>query len=142
MRRGSAEPEPFVTVSHELEFYPNGVVRGGELRFGTAAGASVPVVLSELMAPLSYVGFGYLDGWTDRLGLGAYRGPQHLEADRYDVSDVTRVRDLSGGRDFGAHTLLDQPFRISAGGQSGCMEVVAGLRPGHQRYRLDVEGQH
>ena len=91
------------------------------------------------MAPFVYVGFGYLDGWTDRLGLGAYRGTLLLEADSYDVTDVANVRDLSGARDFDPHTLLDQPFRISVGNQRGCMEVVAGLRPGHHRYRLGTK---
>lgn len=140
MRREGGAPDPFTDVSHDLEFYPNGVVRSGELRFSTASGASLPVRLTELMAPLAYVGFGYLDGWTDGLGLGAYRGPLLLEVDFYDVSDATKVRDLSGARQFGRYTLLDQPFRIAADGQPGCMELVCGLRPGHQRYRLDVKG--
>lgn len=140
LHREGGDTDPFTDVSHDLTFYPNGVVRGGELRFSTASGARIPVQMAELMAPLAYVGFGYLDGWTDGLGLGAYRGPLHLETDSYDVSDVTKVRDRSGARQFGVYTLLDQPFRIDVDGQRGCMEAVAGLRPGHQRYRIAMKG--
>jgi hypothetical protein len=140
LRRQGGAPDPFTAVSHDLQFYPNGTVRGGEVRFTTASGANVPLTLGELMSPLAYVGFGYLDGWTDRLGLGAYRGPLLLEADSYDVSDVAKIRDLSGTRQFGMYTLLDQSFRIAVDGRPGFMEVVAGLRPGHQRYWLDVKG--
>lgn len=137
VRSDDGVPDPFTAVTHDLDFHANGVVRGGEVRFATKSGETFPVELTGLTQPLAYVGFGYLDGWTDRLGLGAFRGPLLIESDSYDVSDVTAVRDLSGARDFGAFTLLDQPFRITANGRPGCMEVVAGLKPGHHRYRLE-----
>jgi hypothetical protein len=138
IRREGQAPEAFTAVSHDLAFHSNGVVRSGEMRFDTASGSSVSLAFSELMTPLAYVGFGYIDGFNDRLGLGAYRGRELVETDSYDVSDVSTVRDLSKTRDFGAFTLLDQPLRISVDGRPGCMEGVGGLRHGHHKYRLGV----
>jgi hypothetical protein len=135
-RADGGPPDPFVAVSHDLQFHPNGVVRGGAVTYTTASGAEIALTLTELMHPMAYIGFGYLDGWGDRLGLGAYRGDVLEESDVFDVYDVSAVRDQSGAREFGAFTLLDQPFAITANGASGCMEVVAALRPGHQRYSL------
>jgi len=114
------------------------VVRAGEIRFDTKSGSRISLAFREMMAPLAYVGFGYLDGFNDGLGLGAYRGPKLIETDSYEVSDVWAVRDSSGTRQFGAFTLLDQPLRIELDGRTGCMEGVGGLRPGHHRYLLGV----
>jgi hypothetical protein len=133
-RMDGAPPDPFVAVSHELEFHPNGVVRGGAVTYTTVSGAEIALSLTQLMNPMAYIGFGYLDGWIDQLGLGAYRGDAIEESDSYDVSDVSAIRDHTGVREFGAFTLLDQPFAITANDASGCMEVVAALRPGHHRY--------
>ncbi|TAM64458.1 hypothetical protein [Mycobacterium sp.] len=136
IRRDGGTPDAFTAVSHELAFHPNGVVRSGELEFGTESGTTISLTFSELMAPLAYVGFGYLDGFDDGLGLGAYRGPRLMETDSYDVSDVCAIRDRSQTRQFGAFTLLDQPLRITIDGRPGCMEGVGGLRRGHHKYRL------
>jgi hypothetical protein len=137
--RGGGDAEAFTSVSHDLAFYANGVVRSGELRFSTTSGSTVSLTLRELMPPLAYAGFGYLDGFNDRLGLGAYRGVKLVETDSYDVSSPTAIRDLSRTRDFGAFTLLDQPFGVLVDGRPGAMEAVGGLRPGHHRYGLSAK---
>lgn len=123
------------SVDHDLRFHDRTVVAGGTLRCRLADGTDTVIELEEHGSAFAYPGFGYADGYTDGHGLGAFRGPFVVESDRYDVSTPTGPVDLSGRRRFGPETLLDQPMRTTVDGEPGFMEVVAGLRSAHHRYR-------
>lgn len=131
----SGTPVPVVGVEHDLRFHDHSVVAGGTVRYRLDDGSETLLELEEHGPPLVYPGFGYGDGYVDRLGLGAFRGPMVVETDRYDVAKHTAPVDLSGAREFGRSTLLDQPIATTVDGEPGFMELVAGLVSDHDRYR-------
>ena len=84
-----------VRVEHDLEFEPGSLsfVRG---RFRLTDGDGVTHTMeAERFATYAYQGYGYLDGYWDHAGLGAYRGDLVVECDRYDVRDAARPIDES-----------------------------------------------
>jgi hypothetical protein len=140
VRAAEHVPRVFTVVTHDLRFFENGVVRDGRVTFVTADGDEVAIELEPLAAPFVYPGLGYADGFHDRNGLGAFRGEEVVEVDRYAVGDPEHIVDQSGQRNFPTRPQLDQSMRIRANRRPGYLELVAGLLPGHNRYQLATRG--
>jgi hypothetical protein len=123
-------------VEHDLELFPGTcAIRRGSLVLRTEDGDRIPFEVERLTDPLVYAGFGYLDGFDDRLGLGVPRGALHIEGDRYDVSHPERVIDLSGARDFSTGLVLrEHVLRVHLDGRPGTGDAIAPLLPSHRRY--------
>jgi hypothetical protein len=135
--RGEGAPERVTRIEHELTFYRNGAFRSGTFHLNTGSGDSVTIEMDPLTAPFVYVGFGYLDGYDDRLGPGAYRGAAVAQRDIYDVRDPGEPIDRSGTRDLAGEAtsrVMDHALRVIVNGAPGYMEAVGGLQSRHDRY--------
>jgi hypothetical protein len=85
----------------------------------TAASGEAISIEAEAVGPaVAMQGLGY-GGYDDGLGLGAYRGSNHLESDAYDVTDAAEVVSPDGTTARPIHRI--QPVKIvmrSAAGTS------------------------
>jgi hypothetical protein len=138
IRKGESTPRTVVDViDHDLEFYEDGNLKQGAVTLVLADGEKLQIEFEPLTSPHVYVGFGYHDGYNDRMGLGAARGDDVLEADSYCVGDPANLVDNSGGRDLSGLQQLDMPNRVVVNGRSGHAEILGGLTVGtrHARYR-------
>lgn len=78
-----------VALHHELVYHPGTrVLAGGRLLLTDAEGVERGYRVSMPRGAAAYgQGFGYSRGFLDGKGAGVYRGPEHVEGDRFDVSD-------------------------------------------------------
>ncbi len=67
------------------------LLRAGELTLVDADGGEHRYEFEVVADPASAQGFGYVRGWQDGQPPGTWRGPEHLEHDRFVVDDASTV---------------------------------------------------
>ncbi len=67
------------------------LLRGGEFVLTDEGGADHRYEFEVVADPASAQGFGYVRGWQDGQPPGTWRGPAHLEHDRFTVNDPSTV---------------------------------------------------
>jgi hypothetical protein len=87
-----------------------------EFNVVTPAGENVRFEVEAQGAAVAMQGLGY-GGYRDGLGLGVWRGLQHLETESWDVSHAAEVRYADGSTDRPVHRI--QPVRVTTYGPSG-----------------------
>jgi len=120
---------------------PGGAPRGGErvgiaaefvdegrprrIRSGTfTVGDDVRIEVGALGPAVAMPGLGY-GGYDDGLGLGAWRGVEHVEADVWDVSHPAEVGYADGSRGRPAHRI--QPVTVTQHGPDGTSHGTGSL---------------
>jgi hypothetical protein len=128
------------SCTHEVSLLPGTLsFAGAKIVLRDKLGADHVLEVERLTNPLVYAGFGYNDGYVDKLGLGVYRGLNYIEGETYDVSDPEKVIDESGRRDFG-QTLpfCAFPLRVTFDGRAGFADSIAMIMPNHKRYAISA----
>ena len=124
------------SLVHALRFVPDGLAFvGGSLEMRDTTGTTWRMEVQPT-ATFIYQGFGYIDGWADKQGLGAWRGEFAMEGDRYDLRDPAHMLDESGRHQFGGHGMLHSHFDMQLNGRPGHGEGVVLLMAQHPRYGL------
>jgi hypothetical protein len=121
-------------IGIEADFVDDGRprrVRRARFQVELSDGSSVQIEALAQGSAVAMQGLGY-GGYDDGLGLGVYRGVEHQESDRWDVSHPAAVEDGSGQSDRPVHRI--QPVRVthrSAGGRTsegtGSLTFIAEL---------------
>jgi hypothetical protein len=148
MQRGSDEPYTTGVVTErasEAVHVAQQIALSGELhpdtkRFRSAqvratfeGGKQLLLDVTARGASIAMQGLGYSGGYDDGLGLGVWRGAQHLESDVWDVSHPAKVVLPDGSQKVHWHRI--QPVAIAAdfggvaSGGSGSMTLTIGGRP-------------
>lgn len=123
-----------VKVEHDIEFEPGSLsFARGRFRLTDSFG-EVHTMEAERFTAYVYQGYGYIDGYWDKAGLGAYRGDLLVEGDRYDLRNVAKPVDESGHHDFSRMQLLQTPCRIVFDGKPGLADCAAFILPLYERY--------
>lgn len=129
-------PRRIVDAVTDVEASGEGVLAAAHVELRDERGASKVLELSPLCAPFVHQGFGYFDGFRDRLGLGVRRGELLVEGERYDLSVPGRVVDESGARDFAPGSAIREgAFRVRADGRAGVADTFFHARPSSPRPR-------
>jgi hypothetical protein len=122
------------SLAHNLEFAPGALAyAGGTFDLVDGQGELWRIEV-EPRVSFIYQGFGYINGWGDKRGLGAWRGDSAVEGDRYDLRDPANMLDESGRHVFGKHGMLHTQFDMRLNGRRGHGEGIALLMPQHPRY--------
>jgi hypothetical protein len=101
------------------------LLRGGEFVLTDEEGADHRYEFEVVADPASAQGFGYVRGWHDGQPPGTWRGPEHLEHDRFTVNDPSTVAG---------------PDHVPAECRLGSCEFPAAVRgPGGQRGMAQIE---
>jgi hypothetical protein len=148
MQRGTDEPYTTGVVTERASGAVHvaqsiglaGELHPGTKRFRTAqvratfdGGRQLQLDVTARGASIAMQGLGYSGGYDDGLGLGVWRGVQHVESDVWDVSHPAQVVLPDGSRKVHWHRI--QPVSIAAdfGGVassgSGSMTLTIGGRP-------------
>lgn len=115
----AGEPELEVRdLKLDLAFFPR-TRRFSRATFftATADGREWTIEAEPLARSFAMDGTGYDGGFDDGLGLGAYRGEYHVEADVYDLSHVEAARRPDGKVTRGFHR--ETPVSLSINGRPG-----------------------
>jgi hypothetical protein len=106
------EEVPLTGVQHRFEYLP-GTRRlaGGAFTLLAADGREYPFTFRVACEPAHPEGFGYARGWSDGGNPGAWRGPEHVETSRFDVTDPNTApggahlpaRRRLGGTEYACH---------------------------------------
>lgn len=82
-------------------------------------GTSLTIDCESSGAAFALKGLGYSGGYDDCLGLGVWRGDDHLEEDSWDVSHPSEIRYPDGGTDHHWHRIQPVTLTASVAGESG-----------------------
>ncbi|MET3762238.1 hypothetical protein [Sphingomonas sp. UYEF23] len=122
------------SITHELGFGPGGRdFQGGTYVLADDADGTWQIEVRPT-ARFVYQGFGYMDGWSDRQGLGAWRGGLAVEGETYDLRDLANIVDQSGRHTFAGPGMMHAQLDVTLNGAPGHGEGIAVLLPQHDRY--------
>ena len=77
-----------VDVQHSFRYTPGSTrLIGGDYVLTDEHGATHEYSFETVAHPVSPQGYGYVNGWADGQSPGVWRGAEHLEHDRFDVSN-------------------------------------------------------
>ncbi|WP_419918838.1 hypothetical protein [Candidatus Poriferisocius sp.] len=103
-----------------LEFF------AGTRRFSSAemevsldGGRSLRLHSVPLGSAVAMAGLGYSGGWNDGLGLGVYRGEQHIEHETWDISHPADVVPAAGERFTPLHRIAPVAVTTGESGEIG-----------------------
>jgi len=116
-RSEAGETVHLVDTELEVDFYDDARPRRFRAcRFDAqlSDGRAVEIRTEALCPAVDMQGLGYSGGYADGLGLGVWRGEQHIEHDVWDVSHPTEVGRLDGTTARPIHRI--QPVRVSMRG--------------------------
>ena len=121
-------------LRHDLNFAPGSLAfAGGFFKLTDEDGREWRIEVRPTKQFI-YQGFGYMNGWSDKQGLGAFRGDAAMESERYDLRDPTNMIDESGLHLFGKHGLIHSHYALTLDGEIGHGEGIAVLLSQHRRY--------
>lgn len=121
-------------LDHDLHFSSGSLAfAGGTFALTDEAGRIWSIAVTP-RAQFIYQGFGYMDGWADRQGLGAWRGELAVEGDRYDLRDPAAMIDQSARLAFGRHGMIHSQYDVRLNDEVGHGEGIVLLMPQHRRY--------
>jgi hypothetical protein len=128
------ETTRIVKVEHDLEFEPGTLAFAKGTFVLTDSTGKRHSMAAQRFAAFSYLGYGYLSGYWDAQGLGAYRGDACVEVDRYDLNELGAIIDESGKQKFGQVSFLETPSQVTYDGEEGLADGTAFVFPTHSRY--------
>ncbi|MDT7616346.1 MAG: hypothetical protein QOF00_3793, partial [Pseudonocardiales bacterium] len=113
------------TAEHRFEYVEGSSrLRSGEFTLVDEDGEKYEYSFEVVGEPGSPQGYGYVRGWADGDPPGSWRGPEHLEHDRFDVSDPHSVAGpphVAVGRRLGT---CEYPAVVtSASGETGMAQI-------------------
>ena len=120
------EPVPVRALEHHFVYEPGSRrLRSGRVVLRGADDAEHVLEFDVVHPPAHVQGFGYRRGWSDGQPPGSYRGPLHVEHDRFDVSDPTHEAG---------------PAHVPQGSRTGGMEYVVTMSAdGGERRLTQIE---
>ncbi len=134
--QGDGKPIAFVGLEHDLEMFPGTLaMHRGKFVLHAENGDKLNLDVERLVPPIVNPGSGYMDGFHDQAGLGAYRGDFVIESDRYDVSHPEKIIDEGGYREFPLDTTREGGLRITLNGTGGFGDCVYAVSESHHRYK-------
>ncbi len=131
--RGASHTEAVVAVEHNIEFVGlSNIVRRVALTLDMTSGRQYEVVSEPSTLATALIGTGYYDGFSDRRGLGTYRGDDVVETDRYELFDDGWVKFPNGRR--GMPWDREQCAPVSCDGEPGFGYVMVVAEGWVERY--------
>lgn len=102
----------------DVELHP-GTRRFSKVAFDatTATGESLSWECLPHGSAVAMKGLGYSGGYDDRLGLGVWRGDDHVEYDEWDVSDPATIVYSDGTSDEHWHRIQPVTLTFTSGGE-------------------------